>query len=348
MSRLLKYSGIITKVRAMSARLLTYDDFVQIANLPAVTDFIDFLKNHPAYEKSFEPWDKYSLHRGDIEKVLVQSIYDDYTKLYLFGDIHIRKFLLFYMKWYEVELINYCFRIVLNHYEEPFDMHYKKPFFDRFSQLRLGDLAVSKNETELIENLKDTEYYDCMKTLLDTGKATLYDYNLALNLYYYKAVWKERKKCLKGKELDMYTKKCGANIDLLNIQWIYRSKKYYNMSEADLYSILIPIQYHIKQEQLKQFIEAPDLNMYLKLVGESYYGKKYPVDEEYTLERIYKECLEHLYLADFRSNPYSIATINRYLFQKEEEIEKLTTTLECIRYGIDSVETLKYVGGVAK
>ena len=43
---------------------------------------------------------------------------------------------------------------------------------------------------------------------------------------------------------------------------------------------------------------------------------------------------------------YSIAIVNTYLFLKEEEIYKLTTALECIRYGLTKGETLGYLGGV--
>ena len=64
------------------------------------------------------------------------------------------------------------------------------------------------------------------------------------------------------------------------------------------------------------------------------------------MEQMYSECLHHLYLIDRRRNPYSIAAVNTYLFLKEEEIKKLTTTLECIRYGLTKGETLGYLGGV--
>ena len=37
--------------------------------------------------------------------------------------------------------------------------------------------------------------------------------------------------------------------------------------------------------------------------------------------------------------------INTYLFLKEEEINKLTTAMECVRYGLTPGETLAYVGG---
>ena len=65
-----------------------------------------------------------------------------------------------------------------------------------------------------------------------------------------------------------------------------------------------------------------------------------------TLEQMYRDCLRKLYLTDKRNDPYSIAIVNTYLFLKEEEIYKLTTALECIRYGLTKGETLGYLGGV--
>ena len=54
---------------------------------------------------------------------------------------------------------------------------------------------------------------------------TLYDYNLALDLYYYTSTWKEQKKILKKSDLELFMRDRGSKIDLLNIQWIYRAKK---------------------------------------------------------------------------------------------------------------------------
>ena len=85
---------------------------------------------------------------------------------------------------------------------------------------------------------------------------------------------------------------------------------------------------------------------FIKLVEETYYAKHYHFGDERTLEQMYRDAQRTLYLADRRRNPYSVAAINTYLFLKEEEIYKLTTALECIRYGLSARETLAYVGGV--
>ena len=64
---------------------------------------------------------------------------------------------------YEIELINYCLRIVINHYKKPFDLNYKSAFFDRYSQISIGKLITARTTDELVENLKETEYYAPLK-----------------------------------------------------------------------------------------------------------------------------------------------------------------------------------------
>ena len=318
MGNLLAYSGIVTKVRAMQAKLLTDEDFQNIAAFHTVTEVAAYLKEHPGYRNVLADMDENRLHRGEIEKLLVQSLYSDYTRLYrFFRNGSGKKFLELYLKRYEMNLINYCLRIVFNHYQKPFDLDHKKIFFDKYSDLSIDKLITSGNIGELVENLKGTEYYAPLKRLENAENPTLFDYDLALNLYYFTTMWKKRKKILKHKELEIFTRDAGAKIDLLNLQWIYRAKKYYNMLPPDISTLLIPIHYRIHVDQLKDLVEAPSVDEVFKAGYQNDLICVTPIlRHQASIETIYKDCLYRLYLADRRSNPYSIATVNTYPFSE--------------------------------
>ena len=345
MGNLLEYSGIVTKVRAMESRLLKPEQFVEIANLSSVPEIADYLRKGTAYAAVLDTLTEDQIHRGNIEKVLIQSLYHDYTKLYRFCGQKQRQFMKLILKSYEIDLINYCLRIVINHYKQPFDLNYKRAFFDRYSQISIEKLITSRTTDELVENLKDTEYYTPLRKLKDARDVTLYDYNLTLDLYYFTSTWKEQKKVLKKADLELFMRDRGSKIDLLNLQWIYRAKKYYNMKPADIYLLLIPIHYKLSTDQVKEMVEAPGLEEFENSVARTYYARHYNFRQDLTIEQMYADCLHHLYKIDRRRNPYSIAAINTYLFLKEEEINKLTTAMECVRYGLTPGETLAYVGG---
>ena len=345
MGNLLEYSGIVTKTRAMEAKLLKPEQFQEIAVLHNVPEVVEYLKRNSSYAYVLNQLNPDQIHRGNIEKVLTQSLYHDYTKLYRFCGQKQRRFMQLRLKSYEISLIDYCFRIVINHYKQPFDLAYKKNFFDKYSQLSIDRLITSRTTDELIENLKGTEYYEPLKKLKDSREVTLFDYDLTLDLYYFTTLWNTRKKLLKKEDLELYQRDCGSQIDLLNMQWILRAKKYYNMKPADIYSMIIPIHYKLSTDLIKEMVEAPGMDEFYTLVNQTSYARHYNFQQNLTMEQMYADCLHHLYTIDRRRNPYSTAAVNTYLFLKEEELKKLTTAIECIRYNLSPGETLAYVGG---
>ena len=69
MGNLLEYSGIVTKIRAMEAKLLSPEQFTEIANLGSVPEIADYLKKNTAYADVLDTLEEDQLHRGNIEKV---------------------------------------------------------------------------------------------------------------------------------------------------------------------------------------------------------------------------------------------------------------------------------------
>lgn len=338
------YSGIVTKIRAMRSRLLKAEDYHKLAESQTVTDVIAYLKGTKAYGKLLDEMDVSLYHRGNIEKMLVRSLYDDYTRLYRFSNQQQRQFLKLILNRYEVDVINHCLRIVFNHYEMTFDLDHKKDFFDKYSDISIEKITGSNNVEELVEHLKGTEYYGPLSRVRDAGATELLDYDLALNLYYYSQMWKQGRKVLSKADLEVYTRNLGTEIDLLNLQWIYRAKKYYNMLAPDLYAMLIPIQYRLSKAQFKALVEAPSLEEFFRILNDgTSYGRKYTFDEKDNVEAIVNHHLEYLYMTAYRKKPYSMASLVSYLFMKEKEIKIITTVLECVRYGLPPAKTLQYV-----
>lgn len=348
MFKLLEYSGIVTKVRAMQGSLLKNSDYEVIANLRTVPDVVSYLKTKNAYNDIFENISIDTSHRGNVEKTLDLALCKDYQSLYKFANAKQRSVLKLYLKHYEIDLINYCFRIVINHYNEPFDLNYKKVFYDKYSKVSIEKLITSRTMDEIIDNLKDTEYYAPLSKLKESkSNLTLFDYDLALNLYYFTSIWKMKKKILKGKELKSFTNEYGSEIDLLNLQWILRCKKYFKLKNSDIYDLIIPIYYRLSLKDITSLVESETIKDFDNLVDKSYYGKKYNFNKNLTMERMAFDCLSHLYTIERKRNPYSISSVTTYLFLKEEEIRKIITALECIRYNFNTEETLRRIGGVA-
>lgn len=333
---LLTYSGITTKVRAMESRLLTDGQFQEMAALEDVRSAADYLKQQPAYAGIFADLDDSMLHRGYIEQILTQSEYRDFTKLYRFASLSQRKFLDLYFMHYEIEIIKRILRHVINHQTAILDLSMFQDFFDKHSAIDLVSLTEAESLQDLISRLEGSVYHGLLTRLTDRDGIGVFDYELQLDLFYFKSVWDVKTKVLTKTEQKILGECFGCRLDLTNIQWIYRSKKYYTLPEADIYALLIPVRYRLKTDQVRRLVEAPSLDEFYLALKDTFYGRlpDLDLDEKPDVELLYHQILNRIYNNTSRKYPYSIAVLDSYLYFKELEMQKIITTLEGIRYGL--------------
>lgn len=344
MGKLLAYSGTTTKIRAIRSRLLTMDNYRELASMHSVTEALAYLKKQPAYQQVFADVDEATLHRNQIEKMLTNAIYMDFQRIYRFATVRQRKFMDLYFHRYEIYALKTCMRMVFDHRDVSLDLRIFEEFFQKHSQLDLRRLSSSKNLEEFVNNLKGTIYYDAITRLSNISNPTLFDYEMSLDLFYFKWFWDWKdKKIFDKKERKIFMDSYGVKMDLLNIQWIYRSKKFFQMPAPDIYALLIPVQYHVKKNEIQALVEASSMEDFQSVLKKTYYGRHYEYYDMDTLGKTYNRIRWETQRKNARRDPYSVAILISYLFEKEHEIEKITIALECVRYGLTQDQILEYV-----
>ena len=333
LSKLLAYSGLSTKVRAMESNLLTDKDYDTIMHLTSVSDVVAFLSKHPGYSQLFESVDITRIHRGNLEKMLTLSKYKDFSKLYNFSTIKQRKYLtLFFMK-YEVSLLKGVLRQIFEDKPVTVDKAVLGPYFLKFSTIPLDKFDGTMSIGRFIDILKDTKFYAPLRRVYELNNPTLFDYELCLDILQFEIVWKNKKKYLSGIDLELITNDYGYRIDIINIQWIYRLNTYYNVTPTEVYSFLIPIKHKLSRQQLRNMVNAKDSKEFFDIYDTTFYGKKHNhMDANFSLEQLYRNMMDDFHSKSIRRNPYSHACIDTYMHKKQTEISKLITITECIRY----------------
>ena len=342
MSGLLAYSGIATKVKSMQSKLLSEDKLREMAALENVPEALEYLKRQPAYEDLFSDVDDQSFHRSAIEQRLLLSKYRDFTKLYRFSRVSQRKFLDLYFLHYEIAILKRCLRCVLDHRNPDLDLSLFQEFFEKHSHLNLMALSSAQTIQDFVSNLGGTVFYDLLADLAETPGTTLFDYELKMDLLYFKTMWKQAS-YLSKKEAEILTQCFGSKLDLLNIQWIYRSKRYYHMTSAQIYALLIPVHHRLKKDVVKALVEAENMSAFSQLLEQTYYAKRYDSFKVDTLESMYAAIMKHILSSESRQDPYSVATIYSYLYHKEHEVNRLIIALECVRYRISADEAMQHI-----
>lgn len=342
MSGLLSYSGIITKTRAMQKNVIPKADYEKIANMDTTSDLINYLRNNPSYTDILRNRDEHGLHRAQAEQILADSMHLDFAKLYRFANQGQRKVLSLVFFRFEVSILKSCLRNVYSS-DTTYDLLLFEPFFAKHSDLKVKELAASQSIDEFISHLVGTQYHELFKKLQATNHITLQDYEVQLDIYYFKKIWKLKDHIMSGANLKAVTKIYGTQIDLLNLLWIYRSKKYYDVETGKILASIIPINYKLTKREVAALVEAVSVEDFMKQVQSTYYGKLTDATNSDSLELLFLRMHEKLYDTCSSKFSTSMAPVLKFLYLKELELDMLTTSIECIRYKLGPGEILDYL-----
>lgn len=342
MDSTLSYSGINTKVKAMHPKLISDDDYQKISALETVADLIAYLKKHPGYAEFFQKYDEREIHRGEAERVLVNGLYMDYTKIFRFANDQQRLDLQLVFFRYEINVLKTCIRLIHNK-ENAYDLSVFQPFFSKHSQINVTALSSSRNIDEYIQNLKGTEYYNILAKLHAKPGLTSFDYEMTLDVYYFTKSWRIKDTMLSRNSKKAFTQRMGTEIDLLNIMWIYRSKKMYDMNAAQIFTYLIPVNYKLTASSLARLVQSVTLDEFMNILATTKYKKFIESLKNSTMEQEYSRIIIKIYLTNMTRYPASMTSVNYYLFRKDLEVSRLTSALECIRYGLEQKKKQEYI-----
>ncbi|MDO4293882.1 MAG: V-type ATPase subunit [Eubacteriales bacterium] len=338
---LFRYSGLTTKVRAMSGKLLDREDFDQLCSLGSVPEVVGWLKKKPSYAKVFANENENSMHRGRAEGLMRRSVYSDFSRLYRFSNLEQRKFLDTYFRRYETICLKNIIRAVMS--GTTADVSDFEEAFSRHSAFPLQQAAAADSMESLTAILAKTPYGAVLRAVAASGSSTLFDYEFALDMMYFKDLWKRVRKELKKEDREAVIQSVGTQIDTLNLQWIYRAKRYYRMDAASVYALIIPVHYRLTLEQVKRMAEAESTEDMIACARATKYGKYLQEAGIPDLEQAGDVIQETVHRALMGQNPYSAACLEVYLYRKEREVHRVITAMEGVRYGLPADKIKEYL-----
>lgn len=340
--RLIAYSGMTTKIRAMKKRLITKAQYNEIANITTVPDLINYLQTFPSYSGVLANLDAADAHRGEIEGRMTFSTYYDFSKIFHFAGSAQKRYLEFYFMKYEIATLKACMRNIMDSRNDTIPVLVDK-HFKRHSKLDIDKLINSVTMEEFIGNLSGSVYEKVISNVSKLDCPILFDYEMSLDLFFFNYIWNNQNKFVPKGEKKYFINAFGSQVDLLNILWIYRCKKYYTVTDSQIYSFLIPVYYNLERSTIKALVEAKSDDAFFELINNCYYGRTYNFDRVQPMESQFGGILNAIYMKDFKDAPYSLATINAYFHLKNLEVAKVVTAMECIRYGYPSATIMQYI-----
>lgn len=138
----------------------------------------------------------------------------------------------------------------------------------------------------------------------------------------------------------------GTQLDMLNFRTIYRLKKYYEATPAEVRSMLFSCEHRIRHSVLQDMINAPDADSVLSIfIGRTPYGRQ--LDRELVDSGGFETATQLLVQSRarrlMRSSINPATVLLAYVVMAEAEVHDLTVIVESIFYGLPREEILSLI-----
>jgi V/A-type H+/Na+-transporting ATPase subunit C len=334
MRQLAKYSFANAKIRAMLSYLLTAEDFNRLLESRDLEDALDILKKtrYSNVLEHIQPEDNNIVH---LEREFLKNDLEVYQKVEntLSGKGE-REFVSLLRQRYELEEIKVFLRIwhqKLAVSWEDYVVAHKICFDIDFKKL----LSASSIE-EFILLLDHTPY----KAALLAGREKYKEKNssfyleASLDLDYYRRLIACIEK-FTSVDKSVARRILGIEVDMENINWLIRLRKYYALGIGEMLEWFIPGGQWINKEAVRKYYVTDGLTKVVESVSFGPYAKIKDLAQENValVENFLYDILLHQVRSALSGFPFTIGTVMGYLILKRQETKNIISLLNAKQYG---------------
>lgn len=336
-----RFAGINTKVMAMEGKLLKKKDYYNLLDKTDVKDVIVYLREHTAYKNLMEDIDVYHLDLVLLELKFKRHMVKQYKKLLHYFTGTYKKLFQIWLERYEIEDIKLYLRSIIRNE----DMSKIIGLTITKGGIEHERLSRSKNLEEFIENLRGEKYHKLLKPYLqeEPGKRLFY-MEMVLDRLYFKEFIEQAQR-LDGEDRDRLMELQGKNIDLLNLQWIYRGLKFYKISPEELINYSLPGGFSLRYEKIKSLTYSKNEEELINKMINSKYG--FLFDNKETMEIFMERRIEryiYFQLLEFKKKEkMNIVESFVYIHLLEYEMRDIISIIEAVRYQLEPDEAKKFL-----
>jgi V/A-type H+-transporting ATPase subunit C len=323
-----RYAFVSARIGAMRSYLFDDAGIKALVETLSWEDAVSVLKDS-AYGRELGKLSKPRMR--DVEEVLTQSLLADYGKIITSVGGDARKFIENMGKRFEVNAIKtVALTKILRMPRERAQEEVLIPF-GKITKLRLSKMLETESIDELVESMRNTEYYDALQKGLARLKedGTPFALIASLDQYVYSNI-ADSIKNLSGRDRKIAKSLVGPEIDAKNLMLVLRCRE---LEEEKIWELLIKHRYKLSDDLLRACLSE---NLEI-LTSEQFPYRKYtaPGMKAYRktssllgFELGMKKLVLDINKSMFRGDRFHIGTLIGYLNLKENEVRNLIAILK--------------------
>ena len=323
-----KYPNINAKLKGMYAKRITKLDLEDLIKQNNLKNAVLLLKSKCEIFKNSDE----NIDRLEIESLLEEDQIKDILKIKKLLENKDMKIFELFLLQYEIKCVKSMFRKLFSDdkTDDIIVQNVKRWTVSLFEDIK--GIETVQNFYEFFQAIKRMKYSKILKKYQEQENINVFEVENDIDKLYFETLFDEVKKEA-GLE-----KIIGSEIDLLNVLWIFRIKKYYNFEDEKLKQILIKRNYKLNQKTIIKLINAKSFEEIKEIMQKTVYK------EVFTDEKHFEQNIDrYLYRVNkkiFKKDIMSVAYIFAYINMIDYENNDIINTIEGIRYNMDKQEIL--------
>ena len=322
----IKNPNINAKLKGMYNKRITKEDLDDLIKQNNKKNVVLLLKSKSDIFKNADE----NIDRLEIESLLEKSQIDDILKIKKLLNKKDKQLFDLFLLQYEIKLIKSILRKLysLDNTNDIIIQNVKNWNISLFEDIK--GIETVQNFEQFFSAIKRMKYNSILKKYKGQENINIFEMENTMDKFYFEILYDKV-------SFDNDLKKIiGSEIDLLNVLWIFRIKKYYKFDKEKTKNILINRNYKLKINIIDKLLNCNSFEETKTIMQDTVYKKIFTTQEE--LEDNIDKFLYKVNKKIFKQNYTSIAYIFAYVNIIDYENNDIINILEAIRYNMPKEE----------
>lgn len=344
MSGIGRFAVVNSKVRVLESKFLDKSQIEQLLLSKSFTEALNLLNENKKYSRALKGYRVEELHRGQLEIILKRDFIKNFDKFQHYFNGYYRKLLKILFIKYEIQDIKVIMRGKYIKRSQT-EVNSVVTFQSDLSSIDYEALIKAPDIETAVDKMKETVYYDYIVHFAKAIKSEgFFRFEARLDSVYYTELSKFTKSLDKVDRL-ILEEVSGIEIDLINLEWIFRAKEYYKLSPEETLANTIYEGHGIKKDRLKELSYANSLSEFYDMLKGLPYEHIFSSVEghEYLMGKEILSYLKKVYMKYKSEYKMNISVLLAFLELSYMELTDVITIVENKRYSIEYEESIKYI-----
>lgn len=329
-------NAVLAKARAKYGRRLSDKDYTNLLSCKSVTEIVSYLKNNTYYESVLKKVNEREIHRGRLELILKERLFEDFYSLCLYTKGSGEHFAQYILQKNEIEQIIHFLTLLSSDSTDEYIYH-MPTYFSSHTSINLHNLSKARTYDQFFAALAGSPYEQLMAEFrpYKSGRINIASIENKLYRYCYDNLYNSINKYSSGAEKKALLSMFNSVMDYINFVRVFRLKKYYHESAETTSKFLFPYG-TMSKKTLQKLCSATTSAEVFESVNGTPFGRALG-----KLDYVYAGQIDNLGLfkitqKNIHFSSYPLVVMMSYVFVTETEYNNIVSIIEGVRYNVEA------------